>query len=187
MAVKRGNRMKRLLMVATAAVGALLAGSVLLAAPGPAKTARAELSGAEGSAVRGSVTFRAAGGRVQVHAEVENVPAGVHGFHLHEKGDCSAADFTSAGGHFNPAGVAHGAPDAEPHHAGDFGNITVGEDGKGSLELESNELTLDDGPTGVVGRAIILHAGEDDLHSQPTGNAGARLACGVVKLAERDM
>jgi len=172
--------MRRMSWIGTSAAGALLVGGALLASEGPAKTARAELAGIEGSDLKGSVTFREMGGHVHVVAEVENAPAGVHGFHLHEKGDCSAADFTSAGGHFNPAGVDHGAPGADPHHAGDFGNLTIGEDGKGSLELHSSSLTVAEGPNSVVGRAVIVHEQADDLTSQPTGAAGARIGCGVV-------
>lgn len=108
----------------------------------------------------------------------------MHGFHIHESGDCTAADFTSAGGHFNPTNAPHGGPDDAEHHAGDLGNIEIGEDGTGTLDLASSMLTLDAGATNsAVGKAVILHAGQDDLETQPTGDAGARLACGVVQLS----
>ncbi len=132
----------------------------------------------------GSVVFTETEGGVEISAQVmygAEGHAGLHGFHLHEVGDCSAPDYTSAGGHFNPSAVDHGGPDAAVHHGGDFGNIMIGEDGSGSLELTSTMLGFD-GENTVVGRAMILHAGEDDLTSQPTGAAGARDACGVVKL-----
>lgn len=149
----------------------------------PELRAKATLEGLEGSDVSGAVTFFEANEQVKVVARVENVSPGVHGFHIHETGDCSADDFTSAGGHFAPDGNPHGAPTDEKHHAGDLGNITVGEDGVGNLEITSEVLTVSPGPHSVVGKAVILHEGEDDLESQPTGDAGARIACGVVALA----
>jgi len=158
----------------------LVAVAPALAEPS-AHVATAKLSGVDGSALTGTVTFTEGEEGVTIVADVENAPPGRHGFHLHAKGDCSAADFTSTGGHFNPTEVEHGAPDAAVHHAGDFGNLTVGEDGKGHLELTSSMLTVADGPDTVVGRGLILHAGEDDLTTQPTGAAGARIGCGVVE------
>ena len=134
----------------------------------------------------GSVVFTEVEGGVEVSAQVmygAEGHAGLHGFHLHEIGDCSAPDYTSAGGHFNPTGVDHGGPGAAVHHGGDFGNISIGEDGSGSLTLTSTMLSFD-GENTLVGRAVILHATEDDLTSQPTGAAGARDACGVVTLKE---
>lgn len=136
---------------------------------------------AEGQA-GGSVTFRQEGYEVMVVAEVSGVAPGLHGIHLHEVGDCSAEDFTSAGGHFNPTGAPHGGPEDAERHAGDFGNIEAGDDGSGRLELVTGMLTVAEGPNSVVGRAVILHESEDDLVSQPTGAAGGRVACGVVAL-----
>jgi len=150
------------------------------AAPAPV-TATAQLMAAEGSEISGQVDFSETEDGVRITAHVVGAPPGTHGFHVHEVGDCSAADFTSAGDHFNPAGVEHGGPDAEVHHAGDLGNIEIGEDGTGHLELTSTQLTVSAGELSVVGRAVILHADADDLTSQPTGAAGARLACGVVE------
>lgn len=134
------------------------------------------------SAVSGTVTFTQIEGGVAMAAEIAGSTPGLHGIHLHEVGDCSAEDFTSTGGHFNPTGAPHGGPTDAERHSGDFGNIEVGEDGTGLLALESDMLSVDDGESGVVGRAVILHEGEDDLVSQPTGAAGARSACGVVML-----
>lgn len=157
------------------------------AAPAPAptpaaQTAVAKLQGREGSGVEGSVELSAIADGVHISARVSGLgAAGSHGFHVHEVGDCSAADFTSAGGHFNPSGAIHGGPDDSEHHAGDLGNIEVGEDGTGTLHANASMLTIADGPSSVVGRAIILHEGTDDFASQPTGAAGARLACGVVE------
>ena len=130
------------------------------------------------------MVFTQEGDKVHVVADVAGVePAGKHGFHLHQTGDCSAPDFTSAGGHFNPANTPHGCPGDEIRHAGDFGNIEIQPDGTGTLDITTDLLTVDDGPNGVIGKAVILHEGTDDCTTQPTGNAGARLACGVVEKA----
>ena len=148
------------------------------AAPGAAKAA---IEPRSGSSLNGSATFTEKDGRVELVVDVTGAPPGQHAVHLHEKGDCSAPDATSAGGHFNPDNSPHGAPDAEHHHAGDFGNMTVGEDGKGHLSISTDRLTVKPGPNSVVGHAIIVHANADDMTTQPTGNAGGRIGCGVVK------
>jgi Cu-Zn family superoxide dismutase len=144
-------------------------------------TARATIEARSGSSVAGAAVATEKGRAVQVVVDVTGASAGVHAVHIHEKGDCSAPDATSAGSHFNPTGEAHGAPDAEHHHAGDFGNMTVGADGKGHLIITSKVLTVTAGPNSVVGRAIIVHEKEDDMKTQPTGNAGGRIGCGVFK------
>ncbi len=146
-----------------------------------AMQAMATLQPREGSTAGGTVTFTAIPGGVTIHAEVHGATPGKHGLHLHENGDCSAPDFSSAGGHFNPTGAPHGGPNAPEHHAGDLGNITVGEDGTGTLDLTSHMLTVKEGPASVLGKAVVLHAGEDDLASQPSGSSGERIACGVVE------
>ena len=147
--------------------------------PAPAM-AMATLIPRADSGISGSVTFTETDGGVRVVAEVAGVEPGLHGLHIHEIGDCSSEDFKSAGGHFNPAAVPHGGPSDAERHAGDLGNIEIGADGAGRLELVSELLSIDSGDAAVAGRAVILHEGEDDLVSQPTGAAGGRLACGVV-------
>lgn len=150
------------------------------AAPAPVQ-AKGVIESRSGSTVTGEVRFTAqADGKVAVDVKIKGATPGDHGLHLHEKGDCSAPDATSAGGHFNPAGANHGAPGSAAHHAGDFGNLTVGADGTGSLSLVVDGITVDDGPSGVVGRALIFHEKTDDLATQPTGNAGARQGCAVI-------
>ena len=139
----------------------------------------AVLHAQDGSA-RGTVTFTRVDEGIRIVADVEGLEPGTHGFHLHEYGDCTASDFTSAGGHFNPTGAPHGGPDDEQHHAGDFGNIEVAEDGTGHKELVSGMIGLDPGLNSILGRAVIIHMGMDDMESQPTGAAGGRAACGVV-------
>lgn len=143
-----------------------------------------ELHGAEGSGVTGKVSFTQENdGPLKIVAEVSGVtPGGQHGFHIHETGDCSAPDFTSAGGHFNPTDTVHGSPTDADHHAGDLGNIEIGEDGTGRLEISSDKLSLGPGPNSILDRAIILHEKADDMVSQPTGDAGGRIACGVIEL-----
>lgn len=149
---------------------------------GPA-AAVAQLTGREGSGVSGTVEFARIADGVHISVRVEGLAgAGTHGFHIHEVGDCSSPDFKSAGGHFNPTDAIHGGPDDGEHHAGDLGNIEIGEDGTGTLHMNSSMLALD-GPNSVIGRGIILHESQDDFASQPTGAAGARLACGVVEVA----
>ena len=146
----------------------------------PTASAKAAIEARSGSTLSGTATFtERAGGGVHLVVDVSGAPAGVHAVHLHEKGDCSAPDASSAGGHFNPTGLPHAGPTAEKHHAGDFGNVTVGDDGKGHLELDSSMLTLGAGEMSLKGHAIIVHAKADDLVTQPTGNAGGRIGCGV--------
>jgi len=152
------------------------------APPAPAgPQATAAIEGRSGSALTGTATFTQSLGAVHIVVDVNNAPDGVHAVHLHEKGDCSAPDAASAGGHFNPGHMQHGAPEAAQHHAGDFGNMTVGADGHGHLELDSTNLTVAPGEMSIVGHAIVVHAKADDFQTQPTGNAGGRIGCGVVK------
>src|SRR5688500_9497923 len=144
--------------------------------------ARATIEPRSGSNVRGWAAFtdRSTGGvRVEVH--IENAPPGVHGLHVHERGDCSAPDASSAGAHFNPGGMPHAAPGETRRHAGDLGNITVEANGTGHLELVTDLLTVRPGPNSVVGKSVIFHEKADDMKTQPTGDAGGRLGCGVVQ------
>lgn len=136
-------------------------------------------------AIVGTVSFTQAGpgAPTVVAAHFEGVEEGMHGLHVHDVGDCSADDFTSAGGHFNPMDVPHGGPDDAERHAGDLGNIECHGDGMCHLQMESSLLTVEGGLGSVVGRAVILHEKMDDLVSQPTGAAGSRLACGLIELA----
>ena len=142
--------------------------------------ASAQLESKSGSQVTGTITFTKVGDDVQVVADVQNLKPGKHGIHIHEKGDCSAPDAMSAGGHFNPGGHQHGAPDAKEHHAGDLGNMTVAGDGTGSLMIHSSDLSIAGSDNSVVGHAIIVHEKADDFVTQPTGAAGGRIGCGVI-------
>lgn len=143
--------------------------------------AMAMMAPSAGSNARGMVHFQDLGdGTIEVKVDLTGVPAGTHGFHVHDKGDCGD-NGNAAGGHFNPTGAPHGAPDAASHHAGDFGNVTADANGEVHTTFTTHSITIKTGSTAVVGHAIILHANPDDLTSQPTGNAGARIACGVAE------
>ncbi len=144
----------------------------------PAAGASATLQSNAG--VSGTVQFAPEGGTVRVKVEIAGLEPGPHGFHIHETGDCSAEDFTSAGGHFNPTDDEHGAPSAAQHHAGDFGNIEASDAGVVSVELEMDVVLDPSAPDSIIGKAVIVHAQADDLTSQPSGDAGSRVACGVI-------
>jgi Cu-Zn family superoxide dismutase len=144
--------------------------------------ASATLDSTSGSTAKGTVRFLDAGQEgIEVTVDLSGVPAGVHGFHVHEKGDCGK-NAQNAGGHFNPAAMVHGAPDAVSHHAGDFGNVTASEKGEVHAHFMTHSISINYGTNGVVGHAVVLHGNPDDLVSQPAGNAGPRIACGVVTL-----
>jgi Cu-Zn family superoxide dismutase len=162
-------------------LSAVLAGAWACASSKPDPTALAIIEPKSGSNISGKVIFtQLPSGETRVEANISGATPGKHGFHIHEKGDCSAADATSAGGHFNAAGNPHAAPDDAKRHNGDFGNIEIGADGKGKMTMTTNMLTVIPGPNSVVGKSVIFHEKEDDLKTQPTGNAGARFGCGVV-------
>lgn len=143
----------------------------------------AVLHATEGSEVSGTVTFTRDAAGIRVVADVEGLSPGLHGFHIHEYGDCSAPDGTSAGGHFNPEGSPHGGPSDEERHVGDLGNLSADESGAAHYDRIDTHIEFS-GTRSIVGRGMIVHAGEDDLTSQPTGNAGPRVACGVIGIAE---
>jgi Cu-Zn family superoxide dismutase len=134
----------------------------------------------QGSAVKGKVTFEAKKHGAHLIADFTGLTPGEHGFHIHENGDCSAPDATSAGAHFNPTSKKHGAPGTDDHHTGDLGNIEANKSGVAHLAVYFPHLTLS-GPGTIVGKAVIVHASPDDMKTQPTGNSGAREACGVIK------
>ena len=137
----------------------------------------------EGNEVGGIVTFIQTKDGVKIVADVEGLSPGKHGFHIHQYGDCSTPDGTSTGGHFNPTNKKHGSPDAEERHVGDLGNLIADDNGKAHYERVDKVISLN-GLNSIIGRGIIVHAGEDDFVTQPTGNAGSRLAFGVIGLAK---
>lgn len=142
--------------------------------------ATVRLHSRSGSSVTGWVIFTQVGGNVRVTGDLAGHTPGPKGFHIHEKGDCSAADAMSTGGHFNPGKSKHGAPGAG--HAGDFGNVVFDEYGSARLNMMVSGISVSkDKPDGIIGRAVIIHAQADDLKTDPTGNAGGRVACGVIE------
>lgn len=145
---------------------------------GPSATVT--LTGLNGSGVSGTVRFTTQGDEVHVDADVYGLKPGLHGIHIHEFGDCSSPDGESAGGHFNPVNHPHGAP-GEASHPGDLGNVEADANGKARLSIDVPQITVDTEPLGIVGRAVIVHEMADDLMSQPAGNSGARVACGVIR------
>ncbi len=148
-------------------------------------TAEAIMKPTQGNATNGVVSFSQQDNKVLVNARIIGLTPGLHGFHIHEKGDCSAPDAASAGGHFNPAATKHGAPSNAEHHGGDFGNLTADASGTATLILSipDSQITLSkDGTNSIIGKGLIVHADPDDYTTQPTGNSGKRLACGVISL-----
>jgi Cu-Zn family superoxide dismutase len=134
----------------------------------------------QGNSVTGTITFTKVSDGVKVTAEISGLTKGLHGIHIHEFGDCSSPDGNSAGGHFNPATNHHGAPVDMNRHHGDMGNILGDDSGKGHLDYVDHTMTLE-GEFSIVGKSVIIHANEDDFKTQPTGNAGARIACGIIE------
>ena len=162
-----------------AACAVLLSSCASTAPDGPSATALIRPS--SGSQVSGTVKFTQVGARVRVDAEITALSPGLHGMHIHEKGDCTAADGTSAGPHFSAPGRKHGGPDSSERHAGDLGNVTANDSGKAALSIMVEGISVGKGTDGVVGRSVIVHAGPDDLKTDPTGNSGGRIGCGVIE------
>ena len=145
----------------------------------------ANMEPTQGNKAQGTVSFVKKGDQLLVDARLTSLPPGAHGFHIHETGDCSAPDAASAGGHFNPTGKPHGSPMQAERHGGDLGNITADANGKAELQMtiSLSEINVSKmGASSIVGKSLIVHADPDDYRTQPTGNAGKRLACGVIKL-----
>lgn len=148
------------------------------------RSAVAVLHPTQGNDERGIVRFEQQGDQVRVIADVTGLEPGTrHGFHVHEFGDCSAPDATSAGDHFNPGDAPHGLPPGHPHHAGDMGNIEVDQDGRARLDQRFEGFSIAGQNNPVIGRAVIVHA-QPDSGRGPSGEAGARLACGVIGVAQ---
>lgn len=151
----------------------------------PVPIAVADLSPTQGSTASGTATFVERSGKLIVDGRFKGLAPGQHGIHIHEKGDCSAPDAMSAGGHYNPTGESHGAADGAKRHGGDLGNLTADANGDATWNV-----TLDSGRIGIgklaantiAGKALVIHADPDDLASQPAGNSGKRVACGVITM-----
>ncbi|CAG2156804.1 Superoxide dismutase-like protein YojM precursor [compost metagenome] len=143
--------------------------------------AAAPLQSKSGTNTAGRVTFDQQAAGVMVVVAVTGLPPGTsHGFHVHEKGDCSAPDAMSAGGHFNPSGKPHGQMTMPEHHAGDMNNLTADASGNARVQFLMPDVTVGAGPNSVIGKAVVVHKDPDDYRTQPTGNSGGRIACGVI-------
>jgi len=151
--------------------------------PAPLK-AMAELHPTAGNKVSGTVTFTEEADGVRVQANITGLIPGEHGFHVHEFGDCSAPDLASAGGHFNPTNKPHGGPDAAERHVGDMGNLQADASGTAKLSYVDHEISLSNDVRSVIGRSVVVHAKADDVKSQPAGDSGARVACGIIGIAK---
>jgi Cu-Zn family superoxide dismutase len=145
------------------------------------QSATAVLAATKGNSVTGTVNFTQKGDVVLIEAKINGLkPNGVHGFHVHEKGNCSAPDAASAGGHFNPSASQHGGPSGTARHGGDLGNLKADAGGFAQMSIEVSGISLGTAADSIIGRAVVVHAGADDLKSQPAGNSGARVACGLI-------
>lgn len=152
---------------------------IIIKSPASVEKATATVMALGNNEVTGTVTFTNTPEGVRVKGTFSGLEEGLHGFHIHQYGDCSAEDGSSAGGHFNPEENEHGSPKQDDRHMGDMGNLAVNADGIGTIEYVDQTIRVSD----IIGRGIIIHAGEDDLTSQPSGAAGSRIACGVIGIA----
>ena len=170
--------MKKTLVLAAVA----LAAAACQSTPDEPLRATAALQPTKGNKAFGEATFEQAGDKVHVTVFAQGLkPDAEHGLHIHEAGDCSSGDGMSAKGHFNPHGKPHGDPRSAEHHAGDLPALKAGKDGRAKLDVTVDGISIGKGPGDIVGRGLIIHADPDDYKTQPTGNAGARIACGVIK------
>jgi len=172
----REKAMNKVVLVLSAIATTLL---VACASTPSGPSASAQLMAKSGSMVSGTVSFVEVGNTLRIEAKVAGLTPGEHGFHVHEIGDCSAPDAASAKGHFNPAGKAHGHHDSDERHGGDMPNLIANAQGEASYKAELKGVSLS-GPMGVLGRSVVVHADPDDYKSQPAGNSGKRIACGVI-------
>ena len=157
----------------------VLAGCAAMGVSGPVAVAKLEAT--KGNTTSGTITFTQAGDKVRVDANVSGLkPNAEHGFHVHEKGDCSSGDGMSTGGHFNPLGKGHGAHGDTEHHAGDLPSLKSDAAGNAKFSVLVDDITVSPSATSVVGRGMIVHRDPDDFKTQPTGNAGPRIACAVI-------
>ncbi len=173
--------MQKIQMLVALSAAGLIAGCYPMGG-GSGQKANANLESRSGSNVKGNVSFVAQGGHVLVMAKVSGLrPNSEHGFHVHEKGDCSAPDAMSAAGHFNPGGKPHGSPGGAHSHAGDLPNLKADANGNANYSAKVHGLTVSSGATGIIGRSVVIHRDPDDYKSQPAGNSGPRIACGVIR------
>jgi len=135
-----------------------------------------------GTQVTGTATFTQEGDKVQVVVNAKSLSPGKHGIHVHEKGDCSASDASSAGGHFAHGSEQHAGPTDAGHHDGDLGNLEADSDGNATWTITTDSLSIGKGDKDIIGKSIVIHGDPDDLKTQPSGNSGGRIACGVIEV-----
>lgn len=160
---------------------AALLATACATAPVAGPRAEARLDARSGSTVAGTVSIAQTGDKLRIDARVSGLTPGEHGFHVHESGDCSGADASSAKGHFNPAGKPHGHHDGSERHAGDLPNLVADLSGNATFAAEVGMLSLGSDANSIVGRSFVIHADPDDYKSQPAGNSGKRVACGTIR------
>jgi len=180
-------RIKHALIIISALVVSLLIGSTYyyLSPFFPQVTvATAVIHPTKGNDIAGVVTFIQQADGLHITARITGLTPGKHGFHVHEFGNCACDDGICAGDHYNPTHKPHGSPESTQCHVGDFGNIIADENGVGAYEQVNTHATIN-GPFSLIGRTVIIHAQEDDLTTQPSGNSGARIGCGVIGIAKQ--
>jgi superoxide dismutase, Cu-Zn family len=159
---------------------AVLTGCGMWSGPKTGTSATAQLKPTQGNTAAGTVRFTQEGTRVNVRVQVSGLtPNQEHGFHVHERGDCSSPDGMSTGGHFNPGAQPHG-PQGAPHHSGDMPALKADAAGNAQASFQIDGVSIGSGPADLIGKGVIVHAKPDDYATQPTGNSGARIACGVI-------
>lgn len=166
--------------IALLTLAALLSACATSSGPGP--NASAQLQATKGNTANGVVLFMQRDNKVVVTGEIRGLkPNTVHGFHVHEKGDCSSGDGMSTAGHFNPSGKAHGEHGTSEQHAGDLLSLKADAKGTAKFNFESTTIAVGSGASDIVGRGLIVHRDPDDYKTQPTGNSGPRVACAVIE------
>lgn len=162
-------------------LASLLCGCAAISQLGAPATLKAQLSPTKGGKASGIMTFRQQGKEVLIQGTFSGLTPGAHGLHIHEGADCGGALARNAGGHFNPSGARHGSPGGPASHLGDLPMLTAGQDGTARFQARMGGLTLDKGPRGIAERTVVVSARPDDFTTQPDGNSGPAVACGVIR------
>lgn len=175
------NRPPLLQLILMPLLVSLLCGCGIAARLGGPTTLKAQLTPTKGSTSSGVMTFRQEGKEVLIQGSFSGLTPGAHGLHIHEGLDCGGPVARNAGGHFNPTGARHGGPGSPSHHLGDLPMLTAGQDGTARFQARMDGMTLDKGPKGIAERTVIVSARPDDITTQPDGNSGPAVACGVIR------
>lgn len=180
--VPKNRKTMKKIIFSIAVVIAVIIGCKTKSNPSDAKTLNLVFESKSNSTVTGTAMFKEKNGKVTFIATISGLKPGIHAIHIHEKSDCTAADGSSAGGHWNPTFKKHGKWGVEEYHKGDIGNFIADEKGNGSITLTTDEWSIggEDVTKNIIGKGLIVHQGADDFVSQPAGNAGARIACSAI-------